>query len=324
MDVQVQPGIYMQRSSRLAAARYTDGDNVRWYQNLPQKMGGFVEESLIDGNTGARQWLLGHARSTKQWDSLDGQNWIAVGTEFKLYVINNHVLYDITPIRYTSSITNGVTTVAGSLVITIVDPNHGAQSGDLVTYSGATAVGNVNVNGEWMIANVIDLNTYTFLYGVKASSSATGGGAMVANYDISSGLTSDGALYGYGVGPYGLEGYGTGRSASTYGGFARIWSLDNWGEDLLASPNGEGLYWWARSSGPNSRAILRPTAPGNIEHMLVGPDDRHVLALGTNLLSADLATVTGQQDKMFVRWCEGDNFDLWVEATAHLHRDLLR
>lgn len=316
IDLQVQPGIYMQRSVRLSLARYIDGDNVRWYQNLPQKMAGFQEELLVDTNRN-RVWYEGHARSCHQWDSLDGQNWIAFGTEFKLYLINNHQLYDITPIRRTATLTNGFTTVAGQLVVTVVDPNHDAQAGDFVTFSAATLIGNVNVNGEWQIASVIDLDTYTFLYGVPASTSATGGSTVLASYDISSGLTSDGSLYGYGVGGYGLEGYGTGRSASTYGGFARIWSLDNFGEDLLASPNGDALYWWQRQTGPDSRAILRPTAPGNIEHMLVGPDDRHVLALGTNLLSQDLTTVTGQQDRMFVRWCVGDDFDLWVPTTGN-------
>lgn len=313
IDLQVQPGIYMQRSSRLSLARYTDGDNVRWYQNLPQKMGGFQEELLVDTNRN-RVWYQGHARSCKQWDSLDGQNWIAFGTEYKLYLINNHQLYDITPIRRTSTVTNGFTTVAGKLQITVVDTNHDAQAGDFVTYAGASAIGNVNVNAEWQIDSVVDLNTYVILYPVPASTSATGGGSALASYDISSGLTSDGSLYGYGVGGYGLEGYGTGRSTSTYGGYARIWSLDNFGEDLLASPNGEALYWWQRQTGPDSRAIIRPTAPANIERMLVGPDDRHVIALGTNLLSQDLNTVTGQQDRMFMRWCEGDNFDQWVET----------
>ncbi|HSV90922.1 MAG TPA: hypothetical protein VLH80_07465 [Nitrospiraceae bacterium] len=317
IDMQVQPGIFMQRSARQALGRYIDGDNVRWYLGLPQKMGGFQEELLIDTN-GNRIWYQGHARSCHQWDSLDGQNWIAFGTEYKLYLINNARLYDITPIRQTDTIINGFATQAGSLVITVTDPSHNAQAGDFVTYSGMTPFGNVNVNGEWVIASIIDLNTYTIVYGVPVSvTNAGSGGAVVANYDISSGLTSDGTLSGYGTGGYGLEAYGTARSASTFGGFARIWSLDNWGEDLLAAPNGEALYWWQRQTGPDSRALLRPTAPANIERMLVGPDDRHVLALGTNLLSTDATTVTGQQDKMFVRWCEGDNFDNWVETTLN-------
>lgn len=317
IDLVVQPGLFMQRSNRNALGRYTDGDNVRWYRGLPQKMGGYQEELLVDTN-GARIWYQGHARAAKQWDSLDSQNWIAFGTEFKLYLVNNHRLYDITPIRKTSTIVNGFATQAGSLLVTVTDPFNDAQAGDFVTYSGATAIGNVNLNREFQIAGVVDLNTYLLKLDVAASTTnAGGGGAVVANYDISSGLTSDGTLSGYGTGEYGLEAYGTGRSASTFGGIARIWSLDNWGEDLLAAPNGEALYWWQRSSGPDSRALIRPNAPPNIERMLVGPDDRHVLALGTNLLSADALTVGGQQDKMFVRWCIGDDFDNWVETASN-------
>lgn len=317
IDMQLQPGIFMQRSARQSPGRYIDGDSVRWFQGLPQKMGGYQELALLD-SSGKRIWYQGHARSCKQWDSLDGQNWIAFGTEYKLYLVNNGVLYDITPIRQTTTIFNGFATTTGQLTITVTDPLHGAQPGDFVTYSGMTPFGNVNVNGEWSVASVIDLNTYTIMYGFPVSvTNAGAGGTTVANYDISSGLTSDGTLSGYGTGGYGLEAYGTGRTLSTFGGFARIWSLDNWGEDLLASPNGEGLYWWQRQTGPDSRAILRPTAPANIEHMLVGPDDRHVLALGTNLLSTDATTVTGQQDRMFVRWCEGDNFDNWVQLETN-------
>ena len=139
----------------------------------------------------------------------------------------------------------------------------------------------------------------------------------LAQYQLSIGLTSDGTLTGYGTGTYGTGTYGTPRTGSTFGGTARIWSLDNWGEDLLASPNGEGLYWWQRQAGPDSRALLRSTAPPNIEHMLVGPDDRHVLALGTNVLDASASTVNGQQDRMFVRWSQGDNFDVWVETESN-------
>lgn len=316
IDMQMQPGIFMQRSNRQALGRYIEGDNVRWYLGLPQKMGGYVEELLIDTN-GNRVWYEGHARSCHQWDSLDGQNWIAFGTEYKLYLINNHQLYDITPLRYTSSLTNAFSTVTGSQVVTVVDPANNAQVGDFVTFTQVSAVGNVNMNGEWQIANILDLNTYQIIYGVKASTTATGGGAAIASYDISIGLTSDGTLSGYGTGTYGTGSYGTPRTNSTFGGFARIWSLDNWGEDLLAAPNGESLYWWQRQTGPDSRAIVRPNAPPNMERMMVGPDDLHVLAFGTNLLSTDLTTVTGQQDKMFVRWCTGSDFDDWVETVTN-------
>lgn len=317
VSLTMTPGIFTQRSKRQSQARYTDGDNVRWFQGLPQKMGGYIEQPLNDTN-GNRAWYYGHVRGVKQWDSLDGQNWIAFGTEFKLFLINNAQLYDITPLRQTSTIINGISTVAASRIVTIVDPNHGANAGDFVDYSGFSALGNFNPNNEYQVAGVIDLNTYTVMAQFPASATINnGGGTGLAAYDWPSGLTDDSSLTGYGVGGYGVGPYGTPRTNSTFGGQARIWSLDNWGEDLLASPNGEALFWWQRSTGPDSRAIIRPTAPANIERMLVGPDDRHVIALGTNLDSADLTGVTGQQDRMFVRWCVGDDFDQWVETTAN-------
>jgi len=316
IDLNMQPGLFMQSTVRLALGRYTDGDNVRWYRGLPQKMAGYREIALVDTN-GNRVFPIGHARSYKQWDSLDGQNWIAFGTEFKLYLINNGTLYDITPIRATTSLANAFTTVAGSMIATVSDPENGAQAGDFVTYSGVSAVGNQNFNQEFQVLQVIDLDTYQIQLPYPASLSTTGGAAGVANYNLSSGLTSDGTLTGYGTGTYGAGTYGTPRAGSTYGGTARIWSLDNWGEDLLASPNGEALYWWQRQAGPDSRALIRPNAPANIEHMLVGPDDRHVLALGTNLDNATATDITGQQDRMFVRWCEGDDFDTWLETQSN-------
>lgn len=317
IDLAIQPGIFMQRTARQSQARWIDGDNVRWYRGLPQKAGGYQEVKLLDTN-GARVFYKGHVRSAHQWDSLDGQNWIAFGTEYKLYLVNNGQLYDITPIRYTSTIVNGFATQAGSRLVTVTDVAHGAQPGDFVTYAGASALGNVSLDGEWQIFNVLDLNTYQLLLDVPASTtSAGGGGTIQANYDISAGLTSDGTLSGFGTGGYGLEAYGTPRTLSTFGGSARVWSLDNFGEDLLASPNGEALYWWQRATGPDSRAIVRPNAPPNIEHMLVGPDDRHVIALGANVDNQALTAPTGVQDRMFVRWCTGDNFDDWVEQQTN-------
>src|SRR6266571_6748321 len=203
IDLQVLPGLYMQRSKRQALGRYTDGDNVRWYRGQPQKMGGFREELLVDTNQ-SRVWYKGHVRSAKQWDSLDSQNWVAFGTEFKLYLINNHQLYDITPIRRTATIINGFATVTGSLIITVTDVGHDAQAGDYVTYAGASAIGNVNLNREWQISAVVDLDHYLLTLDVNANTTnAGGGGTVLASYDINAGLTSDGTLSGYGTGPYG-------------------------------------------------------------------------------------------------------------------------
>lgn len=308
IDIQMAPGVLTARTGRNAKGRWIDADNVRWHDGLPQKMGGYEEAELVDLDE-EPQHYIGRARSCHEWDSLDGQNWIAVGTHCKLYLINNDQLYDITPIRRASTITNGLTTVEGSPVVTVSDPGHDGSEGSHVHFSGASEVGGITLDGEYEIESVIDLDTYTVRHSTPASSSDTGGGAITAQYELNCGLESDGTLDGYGTGDYGEDYYGTPRTASTFGGYARVWALDNFGEDLLASPNGESLYWWDRTNGPDARAVLVDDAPANIEYMLVGPDNRHVLLFGTNLAS------TGEQDRMFLRWCEGDNFRSWL-ATA--------
>lgn len=212
---------------------------------------------------------------------------------------------------YTGAYTPPTVPQRGVLTAPVVDVGHGAQDGDHIRISGASTVGGIDINGEHNILQVIDLDNYIIELSDAPLSSATGGGTFSIQYDISCGLESAGPLYGYGVGPYGEETYGTARSSSTFIGQSRVWSLDNWGEDLLASPNGETLYVWRRTTGPDSRAVAVVGAPENIERMMVGPDDRHVIAFGTNLAS------TNQHDKMFVRWSKGDDYATWLASASN-------
>lgn len=304
-------GILMDRTARGAKNRYRNGSNVRWHDGWPQKIGGFIEQVVLNEDTGLARQYTGKARSYLEWESLDGQSWTAFGTACKLYLINNNFLYDITPVRRTASIVNGFATTNGSPIVTIYDPGHDAEQGDHVRYSGATAVGGITLSGEYDVTTIIDLDYYTVTHTSNATSTATGGGSAVADYDIRCGLETDGTLKGFGTGPYGEGSYGTARENSTFLGFARVWSLDNWGQDLLASPNGETLYVWEHSLGPGTRARTVEGAPANIEHMLVGPDDRHVIAFGANTVS------TGFQDKMFVRWCVGDDYEDWLATSTN-------
>lgn len=313
VPLEIAKGILMDETARGARHRWRDGDNVRWLDGLPEVIGGFIEKIVTDEGDGQPRTYKGRARSYHEWDSLDGQNWIAFGTHCKLYLINNDQLYDITPVRRTSSIVDGLSTTSGSAVVTVHDPLHDADVGDHVRFSGASAVGGITLEGEYDVEEIIDLDHYTVRHSAAASATVAGGGGVVtADYDIRCGLETDGTLKGYGTGPYGEGPYGTERENSTYGGFARIWSLDNWGEDLLASPNGETLFVWQRRLGPGSRAKAVSGAPAHIEHMMVGPDDRHVIAFGTNL-----ATGNQQQDKMFVRWCVGDDYEQWLATDTN-------
>lgn len=305
-------GLYTNETDRGAKNRWIDGDNARWTEGMPEKIGGY-ELSLLTTPDGATEvFYMGKVRSTWEWDSLDGETWIAFGTACKLYLINRGVLYDITPMRAQFTAVNAFTTSIGLSIVTVNIPNHDAQDGDHFRLQTDVIVGGITIEaGEYDVLAVIDLDNFTIDVGDIASSSATSVGSVTVQFDISCGLESDGPLFGYGVGPYGEGTYGTARTSSDFIGKMRTWSLDNWGEDLLASPSGGTLFEWKRSNGPDSRATQVIGAPANIERMLVGPDDRHVIALGANLES------TGQHDKMFTRWCQGDNYTIWNKLATN-------
>ena len=161
--------------------------------------------------------MLGE-RSTDSFDR------IIVGTHNHLYVINNSVFYDITPLRKTSeNLTNPLVTTSSSSVVTVTDTGHGAQTGDFIVIKQATAVGGISADTinrlEGYQITKVDANSYTFVAGSQASSGATGGGTaidiqyLIGNSDGVGFQSSDPAL-GWGVGAWGAEAWNEPRDVS--------------------------------------------------------------------------------------------------------------
>lgn len=302
-----QPGVASNNSARSLQGRWKDSNRVRWHAGAPEKIQGWAVVPLTGANAGV---YIGTARGNCDWASLDTQQWIALGTECKLYLINNSVLYDITPLRKTSNISNPFTTTNASATVRVTDLDHRANSGDHISIIGASAVGGITLAGDYTIVSIIDPDSYTVLAASAASSGATGGGSVSIEYDINCGLAQNGELLGYGTFQYGEELYGTPRAAGEgIPAKMRIWSLSNWGEDLVASYNDGPIYWWQRSSGPNSRAVLLDDpAPNSVQRILVNPDTQFIIAIGAS-------DVTGDADNMNVRWASEGSLTDWFPTT---------
>ena len=159
------------------------------------------------------------------------------------------------PIRASSTINNNPFAISsGSTTVTVTDTGHGAVAGDFVTFSGTASTGDsaltaAVLNAEYIIDSVTDANTYV-ITATAASASVSGskgGASVVAAYQINVGLNTVVFGTGWGVDTYGAEGYGsasTGGSAAS--GQLRIWSLTNYGEDLLANVRNGGIFTWGR------------------------------------------------------------------------------
>ena len=144
-----------------------------------------------------------------------------MGTNLKYYIEEGGTFNDITPLRTGSPTSAGVITFAAttsapfSSTITVTHVNHGAVTGDFVTFSSAASLGgNITatvLNQEYSIDQVLSGSTYEItakdLLGVAVTSNGSdtsnGGGSTVGNYQINVGLNTTVGGTGWGAGLYG-------------------------------------------------------------------------------------------------------------------------
>ena len=270
----LKAGVNREKPRYAAEGVWYESDKVRFRQSLPEKIGGWERISATT--------FQGVCRSLWNWITLGSLNYIGVGTNLKFYVELGGAYNDITPIRTTTS-AGAVTFSAtdGSSVITVTNTSHGAIADDFVTFSGAASLGgNITaevLNQEYQIATVTGANTYTITakdisgaaVTANASDSSNGGGATVGAYQINTGFAYSIPLTGWGAGTWGAGTWGIGGVSSNA---IRLWSQQNFGEDLVFGPrNGAIFYWDATNS--SSRAVLLSSLGGASDV----PIQQHVL-----------------------------------------------
>lgn len=294
LPLEIPPGIVKTRSPNSAKGRFTDSDKILFVDGLPEKWAGW--DRFIDDT------LTGVCRGTLAWVNQYGNTNIAFGTHLKLQVVTgDDTLSDITPIRATSTInTDPFATTSGLALVTVTDTAHGADDGDFVTFSGASAVGGITISGEYQIT-FIDANSYTITHSSAATSTATGGGASVsAAYQINTGSIGGVMGLGWGAGAWGTGTWSTPRTEGIEIDL-RIWWLSEYGNDLLSAPSLGSLYLWQEAT--DDRAELVSGAPASMRSMFV-TGERFVMALGTTT-------------PMTVQWPDQDDITDWTPSAAN-------
>ncbi len=311
--LQVAPGIDKQNTEYGAEGRWVDSDNVRFRYGQPEKIGGWTKVTS--------DALLGATRAILTWSDLSGVNHAMYGTNKKLYAYSENSYGDITPTRGTGSITQFATT-SGSTTVTVTDADHGALVGDHVTISSVSgAIGGLtqaNLQNEFEIQTATD-DTYTIVAPAAASSSATGATAT-ATYEINSGPATSIYGYGWGAGTWSRSTWNSTREGLTGAEGVLLqstkWSLDNWGEDVLAQKFDGSIYYWDTSAGLSSNLASRTNvsnAPTKSRFMMVSGDDRHVICFGTETTIGTTST----QDNMFIRWSDQESTSDWTPTSTN-------
>ena len=301
----LKPGVNRENTRYTNEGGWYDCDKVRFRQGTPEKIGGWQRISS--------QTFLGVCRSLNNWVTLSGSNLIGLGTNLKFYVEEGGGYNDITPLRATVTLTNPITTSSGSSIVVIADAAGGYANGDFVTFSGASAVGGLTVDGDYQITYTGG-TTYTIDAGSPAASTATGGGTVTAAYQVNVGPAVVVPFVGWGAGTWSAGTWGVGESADDS---LRIWSQATFGEDLVYGPRGGQIYYWDATGGVTTRGVLLSSLAGasNVpthQNLILTSDiSRFVFAFGANEYGS--ATV----DPMLIRWSDQEDATNWTPAATN-------
>lgn len=328
VKLQFEPGVNKERTVYSNTGGWFDCDLVRFRYGLPERMGGWTKRNSTA--------FLGTPRHLHLWTLLDTTPQIGIGTHLKYYLDKGSALFDITPLReiVDENATDPFDVSDGSAVVTVNDTAHGAATGDFVTISDVPGDFNgiqaTEINANHQITQVIDNDSYTITLTTPATSTANGvgsGAAAVVDFDYEIGAGLNDTMQGLGWGrnewqvSTGSRGWGD-DGIDDFIGRQRLWSADNFGEDLFINPRDGGIYYWDATDGENVRAEKledqgTDDAPEVCRQIIVSTEDRHLLALGCAPLGAPTV-----QDPLLIRWCDQEDFTIWVPASTNTAGEL--
>ena len=309
-----KPGINKEETDYSNEGGWVDGDKIRFRKGRVEKIGGWEK---LSSDT-----LIGSARALHSWISLGGNKYLGIGTTNKYYIEEGGSYNDVTPVRKTS--TNSITFAAtdGSATITVTDSSHGAVTGDFVTFSSATSLGgNITatvLNQEYQISLVTGTNTYEIIakdtsdatVTANSSDSGNGGSGTDGVYLLNSGLDVFVESTGWGVGTWGAGAWGSATALSDTNQL-RLWTHDNYGEDLIINPRAGGIFRWVENNGLSTRAVdLSTTSGANLVptkalQVITSETDRHLIVLGADPISG--SSRTGTLDPMLIAFSDQEN-----------------
>jgi len=248
--LELRPGINRESTTYANEGGFYACDKVRFRSGYAEKIGGWINQSTFT--------FKGVCRSLFNWITLASDNLLGVGTNSKMYIENNGIYYDITPLAQTVTLPNNpFATTLGSYLVTVTTTSpHNISVGTYVTFSGVSGSGVVNgitLNGNFEVITVPTSTSFTIIGAAQAISTGSGGGAAVsAAIEINAGNATFSLGLGWGGGPWGFGGWGIGSTLATQ---IRLWSQDNDRENLLFNPRSGGIYYWEKDTSTWARAI---------------------------------------------------------------------
>jgi hypothetical protein len=318
IDFKVLPGIDKQDTTSGAENRWVDCDNTRFRYGLPEKVGGW--SSLVTDT------IVGVARRQFAFVDLDGNRYVAIGTDKFLIIYFEGQLYDITPLKTTLSSCT-IATTNNSAICSITKSNHGLSAGDIVLLDNVTLpVGTGYSNSDFedklfQVTSVTSSSVFTITQSSNATATVSTGGSLEVKPYEPVGPAAQSYGYGWGTDSWGTGNWGEASSADDVKLEPGLWSLSNFGQVLVATiANGKTFTW---DAGIAARLTTRASTttsgfstsanPTATRVTLVSPTTRHLIHLGTETTIGDTTT----QDDMFIRFSDQENINLYTPTATN-------
>ena len=318
INFKFKPGIDKQNTSVGAENSWVDSDNVRFRYGLPEKVGGW--SSLITDT------IVGVARAQHAFVDLDGNRYVAIGTDKFLLIYFEGQLHDITPLKTTLTSAT-IATTNNSATCTITKSAHGLAIGDIiqldnVTLPGGTGYQNSDFEDKnFQVITVPTTSTFTITQASSASATVSTGGSLSIKPFEPVGPRAQSYGYGWGIDTWGTGNWGEAASASNVSLEPGLWSLSNFGEVLIATiGNGKTFTWNAGAGSALSNRASTTTSnfqttnnPTASRVTLISPTTRHLIHLGTETTIGTSST----QDNMFIRFSDREAINTYTPTATN-------
>jgi hypothetical protein len=313
-NVQIRPGLNKADTPSGAEGQWIDSDFVRFRYGQPEKIGGFTAIG--------QQTISGPGRAQHTWNDLEGRKYAAIGTSKALYIYYEDKFYDITPLQ--TAITGATfDSTNGSNTVTVNKTTHGLAVGEYITFTSVTIPGTSSFTAsdfedytfEVLTAPTVDTFTIEMKVNETGTDMSAGGSATINPYE-EIGPTIQTYGYGWGTDTWGSDEWGEGSTSSNVILDPGNWSLDNFGQQLIATVKDSKTFVWdpgTTSPQLETRATLMTGAPTASRLTIVSDRDRHVVHFGTETTIGTTST----QDPMFIRFSDQENYNVYEPTSTN-------
>ena len=276
-----------------------------------KKIGGF--EAI------GQKKISGPARAQHTWNDLEGRKYAALGTSKALYIYYEDAFYDITPLD--TAISGATfTTTNTSTTVTVNKTSHALVDNEYITFTSVTPPSGTGYTSTDFELNTFEIsnvtaNTFEITMPTASTASTSAAGSGIINPYVEIGPTIQTYGYGWGTSTWGTVGWGNPTTSSQVILDPGSWSLDNFGQQLIATiKDGKTWVWDAGLSNPlERRAVIMTGAPTASRLTITSDRDRHVIHFGTETTIGDGAT----QDPMFIRFSDQENYNVYNPTSVN-------